>query len=129
MDEETHVSEDGKQYLVVRIGNLEECKYAIGILDDAEIVCRMDVAESVRPELAKRGYYIVIVETAKAAEEAAPELEVIPSVEETEAADPSIPDLTDEVEVVEEQAPPPIPATAQPAPAVDDDVTRSADSD
>lgn len=68
MDEETHVSEDGKQYLVVRIGNLEECKYAIGILDDAEIVCRMDVAESVRPELAKRGYYIVIVETSKAAE-------------------------------------------------------------
>jgi len=63
MEAETHVGEDGKQYLVVHIGNLEDCKYAIGILDDAKIACRMEVAESLRPELAQRGYYVVIVES------------------------------------------------------------------
>jgi hypothetical protein len=66
MAEETVGGENGKQYLVIHIGNLEDCKYAIGILDDAEIACRMDVAERIRPDLAQRGYYIVIVESSLA---------------------------------------------------------------
>lgn len=64
--EELHTGENGKEYLVIHIGNLEDCKYAISILDDAEIACRMDVAERIRPELAQRGYYIVIVESSLA---------------------------------------------------------------
>jgi hypothetical protein len=66
MAEETVAGENGKQYLVIHIGNLEDCKYAIGILDNAEITCRMDVAERIRPDLAQRGYYIVIVESSLA---------------------------------------------------------------
>lgn len=66
MEEKTHVGEDGKQYLVIHIGNLEDCKYAMGILDEVEITCKMDVAENLRPELSQRGYYIVIVESSLA---------------------------------------------------------------
>jgi hypothetical protein len=68
MEEETQLSEEGNQYLVVHIGNLEDCKYALGILHEAEIACRMDVAENFRPELAQRGYYIVIVKSSLASQ-------------------------------------------------------------
>ena len=59
--EPTNTEGTAEQYMVVHIGNLEDCKYAIRILDEAEIACQMDVADRVRPDMALRGYYIVVV--------------------------------------------------------------------
>jgi hypothetical protein len=61
MTDQEHV-----QVAVAFLGRLDDCKYVMELLSDAGIECVMDVAERLRPDLAKHGYYLVGVPVALA---------------------------------------------------------------
>jgi len=54
MADEEHVN-----VAVAFLGRLDDCKYVLGLLNEAGIECVVDVAERLRPDLAKHGYYLV----------------------------------------------------------------------